>query len=214
MAGGAVVGGLDFLTGLPFGDRTPITETMVAVGKAIFEDLAWLHEADLADQNRALALAADWDVQRSARRSYAQALRNINSGIPRLVAEGNKALLEIEQSSIIQPLYDRLRPPSPEWGAFRLARTATSNVHPYHRDFITSFPNLGVAKDITLAADRWEWISLPDGMWEKWAEGHRGPGTGVSAEERARLVNLPFDAIVRRDYGQIDASLTPPGASV
>lgn len=213
MAGGAVVGGLDFMTGFPLSDPTPISTTMVEVGKAIFDDLAWLHEAYMDDAAHAVVLAAAWDLARNARRKYAEAVAQIASGIPALVAEGNKALLEIEQYSIIQPLYDRLRPPSPEWGVFRIARTATSNVHPYHRDFLTSFSNL-VVKDITLFADRWEWITLPGGMWEKWAEGYRGAGIGINDAERARLVNLPFDRILRRDFDPVDQSLLPPGATM
>lgn len=211
MAGGAVIGGLDFMTSLPFSDPTPITQTMVEVGKAIFEDLAWLHEAFLDDPIAAIALGAVRDISQPARRSYAEALTRIASGAPAEIAEGNKALLEIEQFSIIQPLYERLRPPSPEWGMFRLARTATSNVHPYHRDFLTSFSN-AVVKDITVGDDRWEWITLQGGMWEKWAEGYRGPGIGVDSAERARLVNLPFDRIIQRDFYPIDQSLLPPGA--
>ncbi len=212
MAGGAVVGGLDFFTGTPFSDPSPITTTMVEVGKAIFDDLAWLHEAFLDDPVGAIGLAAARDLTRPARRSYAEAFTRISSGIPQQIAEGNKALLEIEQFSIIQPLYDRLRPPSPEWVMFRLTRTATSNVHPYHRDFINSFPTFGVAKDVTAFGDRWEWINLPGGMWEKWGEGHRGPSVGVDSGERARLVNLPFDRILRRDFAPTIAALEPPGS--
>jgi len=214
MAGGAVVDGLDFLATLPFGDPSPITKTMVEIGKTIFEDLAWLHEAYLDDPIDALVLAGAWDQARPARRSYAEALTRISSGLAPQIAEGNKALLEIEQFSIIQPLYNRLRPPSPEWSVFRLTRTATANVHPYHRDFLTSFPNVGIPKDVTLFDDRWEWINLPGGMWEKWAEGHRGPGIGVNSAERSRLVNLPFDKILRRDFAPIDPSLEPPGADL
>ena len=212
MAGGAVVGGLDFMTILPFTDPSPISNTMVEIGKAIFEDLAWFHEAFVDDLPGAIALASAHDLARPAKRSYAEALRKISSGVPALISEGNQMLLEIEQFSIIQPLYDRLRPPSPEWSVFRLARTATSNVHPYHRDFINSFPSFGVAKDVTLFADRWEWINLPGGMWEKWAEGHRGPTVGVSAAERSRLVNLTFDSILRKDFAPLDPLLLPPGA--
>jgi hypothetical protein len=212
MAGGAVVGGLDFFASMPFSDPSPITTVMVEIGKAIFDDLAWLHEAYIDDQLGAIALAGTQDIIAPARRSYAEAMTRIHSGIPEQIAEGNKALLEIEQFSIIQPRYDRLRPPSPEWAMFRLTRTATSNVHPYHRDFINSFPSLGIAKDVTLFADRWEWINLPGGMWEKWALGHLGSTVGVNGAERSRLVNLPFSKIVARDYAPIDQMLVPPGS--
>ena len=211
MAGGSVVGGLDFMTGMPYGDSNPIANTMVEVGKAIFEDLAWLHEAYLDDPAAAIVLAGAYDLARRSRRSYAEALTRIFSGDVAQIAEGNKALLEIEQYSIIQPLYDRLRN-SNEYGMFRLARTATANVHPYHRDFILASPTI-IPWDITVFNDRWAWITEPGGMWEKWAEGYRGPTVGVSSAERSRLVNLPFDKIVRRDFAPIDQSLLPPGAN-
>lgn len=212
MAGGAVVGGLDYLTGFPlYGDGRPIPISMVEVGKAIFDDLAWLHEAYVDNTVNAIYLAGIYDLNKPSRRSYAGALTLIASGIPEQVSEGNKWLLEIEQYSIIQPIYDRLRN-SDEYGAFRLARTATSNVHPYHLDFILSFPNTNL-KDITNANDRWEWITLPGGMWEKWAEGYRSPTIGIDLTERSRLVNLSFDRILQRDFAPVNTSLLPPGAN-
>jgi hypothetical protein len=212
MAGGAVVGGLDFMTSLPFSDPTPITQVMVEIGRAIFNDLAWLHEAYVDDPAAAILLAGAQDLVHPARRSYAEALTRIHNGSADQIAEGNRALLEIEQYSIIQPLYDRLRPPSPEWGIFKLTRTATGAVHPYHRDFLTSFPTTEF-RDVTLFDDRWKWINLPGGMWEKWAGGWQGPGVGVDASERARLVNLSFDRILRADFQPVNASLQPPGAN-
>ena len=211
MAGGAVVGGLDFLSGTPGGDPTPITTAMVQIGKAIFEDLAWLHEAFLDDANGAIALAAEHDADQPARRGYADALTALASGDPAQIVAGNAALLEIEQFSIIQPLYDTLRSPSNEAGPFRLTRTATGNVHPYHRDFLTSFPSSAAGKDVTVFDDRWEWINLPGGMWEKWSGAYSGAGLGVDDAERTRLVNLPFDNLLRQDWITVDQSLLPPG---
>lgn len=212
MAGGAVVSGLDMLvTLLP--DPSPITRKMVEIGKAIFEDLAWLHEAVLDDTEGAIGLAREHDTAVLARRSYADALKDMLSGDPERVAAGNQALLENEQFSIIQPRYDDLRN-SPEVDIaflFGRTRTATANVHPYHRDFLNSFPTT-VTKNVVVFEDRWEWINLGGGMWEKWVGGFRGPGVGVSADERARLVNLPFDRIRNRDWAPVDPKLEPPGS--
>lgn len=212
MAGGAVVSGLDMLVSL-LPDPNPITRKMVEIGKSIFEDLAWLHEAVLDDPGGAIDLAREHDAGVSARRSYGDALTDMLAGDVQRVAAGNQALLENEQGSIIQPRYDELRNSREVDTAFLFARTrtATANIHPYHRDFLNSFPTT-LTKDVIRFDDRWEWINLAGGMWEKWVGDFLGPGVGVTADERARLVNLPFDRILRRDWAPIDSSLEPPGS--
>jgi hypothetical protein len=69
--------------------------------------------------------------------------------------------------------------------------------------------------DVTVADDRWAWITLPGGMWEKWAERRGTPELPVamSGEERMRLVVLPLDRIMRRDWAPVDQSLLRPGAN-
>ena len=109
MAGGAVVGGLDRMV-LFHTDPSLATTTMVQIGKEIFLDLAWQHEAFLVDPQNAIALAREHDVRRHPRRSYAAAWEQIADGFPYTpaaqVAAGNAMLLENEQYDIIQPLYE------------------------------------------------------------------------------------------------------------
>ncbi|MDA2394495.1 hypothetical protein PDN30_15980 [Bacillus cereus] len=203
MAGGAVVGGLDFFTSLG-GDPSQITTAMVQAGKSIFEDLSWMHEAFLVDPTMAISLASDYDNSNPAKNSYATALELINSGEPAKIAEGNKNLLENEQYTIVQPQYDLIKN---IWEADKMG-SFTSNIHPYHRDFITSRPT----GKITSFDDRWAWITEPGGMWVKWAEGYTGSTIGVDSTERSRLVNLPFDKILRQDFAPIIQELLPPGS--
>lgn len=208
MAGAEVVAGLDFLVSTQ-GDAGPIQAGLVATGRAIFDDLAWLHEAWLDDPEGAVDLAREHDAQSPAQRSYADALAALNSGDAAQIVAGNKLLLEIEQFSIVQPRYDAIGSAF----SFSLTRTAAENVHPYHRSFIESFPTT-VTKDVIVAADRWEWINQAGGMWENWAGGLRNPAVGVDSAERLRLVNLPFDQLLQRSFAvpQEWTHLLPPGA--
>ena len=205
MAGAEVVAGLDYLASTE-GNIGPIQNELVSTAKAIFDDLAWLHEAWLDDPQGAVDLARDYDAQRSAQKSYADALIAWNTGDAGQIVAGNKILLEIEQFSVVQPHYDLLDRAL----TIGLTRTAAENVHPYHRSFLESFPTT-VTKDVVVAADRWEWINLEGGMWEKWT---LGSPAGMDGTERSRLVNLSFDQLLRRDFA-VPAellSLLPPGA--
>ncbi len=201
MAGGAVVGGLDFL--LCTSPETVLTQTMVNIGKSIFHDLAWLHEAFLDDPGSAIALAAQYDADSPARCSYADALRNIASGDASRIAAGNRALLENEQFTIIQPQYD-LVSQSSEAFIFAHTRAFTRAVHPYHRDFLVRFPQ----GDVIAADDRWSWITEPDGMWEKWIA-----MPSIAADERTRLVSLSFSDILNQRFGPVVDALLAPGAN-
>jgi hypothetical protein len=58
-------------------------------------------------------------------------------------------------------------------------------------------------KDVTLADDRWAWITEPGGMWEKWVV--------MPAAERRRLVNLSMDDIMAQRWGSCLPALLPPG---
>jgi hypothetical protein len=211
MAGGAVVGGMD---GFP-PPESFLTQTMVRIGRDIFFDLAWLHEAVLADEPEAVELAELHDgfavyaryegttprYVRSGRvESYAAALRRITADDPSQVAEGNRMLLANEQWSVIQPHYDAISA-SDEVGMFELTRTLVEPVHPYHRSFIESQPQ----GDVRFAQDRWNWITMPAGMLEHWA--------AAGEAERTRLATLPFDALLRRDFGIPGRpDLLPPGS--
>lgn len=199
MAGGAVVSGLDLVSCI---GESELTQTMVAIGKAIFEDLAWQHEAFLDDPQVAITLAHQHDTQHPARRGYGDAWADIASGDPDRLSSGNRALLENEQFTIIQPLYDHIAAGS-EAVVFRRTRAFTNKVHPYHRDFLLDFP-MG---DVIVADDRWAWITKDDGMYAKWAI-----MPTVASQERTRLVSLSFDDILNQQFGPPVAALLPVGA--
>lgn len=211
MAGGAVVGGLDFN-----GSESVLTRTMVRIGKEIFLDLAWLHEAFLDDPALAVELGYLHDVRvltadyssgeppmtlhRGPSQSYGAAWEQISSGNPVAIAEGNQKLLANEQLSIIQPHYDFLIASDQGW-IFERSRAFTENIHPYHRAFLLAFP----MSDIRLANDRWAWITEQNGMLEHWV--------AAGTPERSRLVSLPFDEIIHRQFGPIGRpDLLPPGS--
>ena len=199
MAGGAVVSGLDIASAL---GETFLTQTMVQIGKSIFHDLAWQHEAFLDDPQTAIGLAGQHDAAFPARRSYADAWRAIASGDSGQVADGNRALLENEQFSIIQPLYDKIAASS-EASLFSHTRAFTDKIHPYHRDFLVSFPT----SDVIIAQDRWAWITEDGGMYAKWVL-----MPSVSSTERTRLVSLSFDDLLRQNFAPVVGALMSPGA--
>jgi hypothetical protein len=200
MAGGAVVGGLDLFSNAPYIDPGFLTTTMVRIGKEIFLDLAWQHEAFLADAANAMRLVREHDVRHAAKVSYAAAWEKIISENTEAIAEGNRMLLENEQFSIIQPYYNQLRRNIDSAWFARHIRAFTGNIHPYHRDFLTVFQS----GDVTLYADRWQWIMEPGGMWEKWVI--------MPHEERARLVSLSMDELIGKRWGETIVSLLPPGS--
>jgi hypothetical protein len=206
MAGGAVVGGLDADPG--FAEQS----VMVRIGRDIFNDLAWQHEAFLDAPDTVVNLAALHDQFNTypqydsngvvsyqpgtPHTSYKAAWQKIVSGDPASIASGNRDLLENEQWSIIRPQYDFFQTIS----FSGLAGPFTNNIHPYHRAFLIEEPT----GNILQAASRWDWITHPQGMWEQWV--------AAGAQERGRLVQLPFDQILRGDFGVPGRpDLLPPG---
>lgn len=215
MAGGAVVGGLRLFVAV--GGETFFSQTMVQVGKDIFHDLAWQHEAILDDETNALKLADEHDrtwpaTKRAPRCSYHEAWKHILSRDESRIATGNKMLLMNEQFSIIQPWYDKIAASSAGgWGGpMRSLKAFTNSIHPYHRDFLLSLPTGDIVKD----DDRWSWITETGGMWEKWGEKRGVPAAPIamSRAERARLVSLPINKIIKREFAPVDQTLMPPGA--
>lgn len=229
MAGGAVLGGLRLFVKI-FGEGDPVengkvilfTQTMVRIGKEIFHDLAWQHEAFLDDETNAVKLAAVYDMGKpAAHASYQEAWRHILSRDEARVATGNKMLLWNEQFTIIQPLYDKVKADEDNrhlfgrlfYGPMHNLKAFTNSIHPYHRDFLISLPT----GDIVKALDRWSWITETGGMWEKWAEKRGVPAAPVAMKqtERTRLVKLPMDKLIDRQFGaaqDLDPTLLPPGA--
>jgi hypothetical protein len=206
MAGGAVIGGLD-------SDPAFIAQNiMVNIGKDIFYDLAWMHEAyldapdtivNLADLHDQFNTYPSYDsagthsfVSGTPQCSYKSAWENIASGDPDSVASGNRDLLQNEQFSLIQPQYDYLS----TFLFSGLPTPFTNEIHPYHRAFIVEEPD----GNILQAASRWDWITHPQGMWENWV--------ACGADERNRLLQLPFSQICGGDFGVPGRpDLLPPG---
>jgi hypothetical protein len=200
MAGGAVVGGLDAVPD----DNNRLVATMLRAGREIFVDLAWQHEAAIAAPRDLVRLATFHDAEVGAGTSYARAWQKMLSRDPAAIRAGNRELFKNEQFSITQRCSDALRanPPSRPGWLRRLVRGAsdlTFAIHPYHRDFTLDFPT----GDIGKSEERWAWIMLDGGMWEKWVT--------MPAAERSRLVNLDFDAIVRGSFGETIDELLPRG---
>lgn len=90
-----------------------------------------------------------------------------------------------EQATVVQPQYDFLL----QAGEAGLASPFTNEIHPYHRAFLIDLPT----GDIRQFDPRWQWINLANGMFENWG--------AADVDERARLVQLPFDQILRGDFG-------------
>jgi hypothetical protein len=208
MAGGAIVGGLDLV-----GVDDTSKSIMIAAGRDIFFDLAWQHEAfldgadivDLAglhDQFQTYPTYNTPDgtegfVRVTPAASYADAWRDTTSGDENRIALGNRGLLRNEQQSIVQPHYDHLNAVTSPGG---LVSAFTNTIHPYHRGFLIDSPQ-GNVLDFD---SRWAWITKPSGMLDNWNK--------AGEAERTRLVNLPFDQIIRGDFGDPGRpDLLPPG---
>ena len=128
--------------------------------------------------------------------SYKSAWQKIVSGDPDSIASGNQDLLQKGEFSIVQPQYDYL---STFWFS-GLPTPFTNQIHPYHRSFIEEEPT----GDILQVASRWGWITHPQGMWENWV--------ACGADERDRLLQLPFDHICNGNFGISGRpDLLPPG---
>ena len=202
MAGSDVVRGVDIMAG-KLGESS-VTQKMVEIGKAIFYDLAWQHEAYRDSFEDAFRLATERDRESpTPMSSYAKAWSDINSGDATRVFAGNEALLKNEQFVIIQPKYDDILhdPRADLWlsdeSFFKKTSNFTLNVHPYHLRFRNG--------DVLNQQDRWAWITESGGMWEKWK--------AIPQDERVRLVKLPMDKLVSLAWGNVIDSFVPPGAN-
>lgn len=188
---------------------------MFAVQRTIFTDLAWQHEAALANEDmEQLGLLHDrfdptprYTVPGAAgsprvRKSYSNAWRQIASGA---VPRGNANLLENEQYDIVQPLYNWIK----SEGHNNLASLNARQAHPYHYSFWP--PNNGFVPASVIArhatesilefAPRWAWFTETDGLTDRWDR--------IGAAERSRLIALPSVARKQGRWGSIPSHLLP-----
>lgn len=167
-------------------DPCALTTGIVAVAKDIFESLSWQHELFLESPG---SLVEFWQKKIGhAEYNYDQCWRYISAENPADIALGNQMLLKTEQLLTIQPHYEAIREDFYANRFFRFTRFVMRNIHPYHRRFILEFP----FGDVTFFADRWQWISHPNGMWARWIQ--------LPQIERNRLVALPNEAIIKHQW--------------
>ncbi|MDQ2719720.1 MAG: hypothetical protein M3Z26_08185 [Bacteroidota bacterium] len=205
LAGSAVLGGLDNDASFD-ADPSDVTIGMVNIGKNIFMDLAWQHEAYLdlvitnTDVNTFLSVLDFYDQNFPAKNKYKDAWNTIISGD---IINGNLALLENEQASIIQPVYDSIMGQSNN-AMFQNPSPFINQVHPYHLDFLISKPTGSILN----FNDRWDWIvngkGNGDGMWQKWIT--------IPANERIRLINIDMDKLINHDWSPVLDEFLPTGA--
>jgi hypothetical protein len=62
--------------------------------------------------------------------------------------------------------------------------------------------------DVTVADDRWAWITEENGMWAKWVI-----MPSVASEEHSRLSSLSFSDILSQRFDPVVQELLPPGAN-
>ena len=206
LAGSAVLGGLDNDVSFDV-DPSDVTIAMVNVGKNIFMDLAWQHEAYLdlvvanANTDTFLSALDYYDQNFPAKNKYKDAWNTIISGD---TVSGNVALLENEQASIVQPAYDGLLNESNN-ALFQNPSPFINQIHPYHLGFLISKPTGSILN----FNDRWDWIlngkGQGDGMWQKWI--------AIPATERTRLTNIDMDRLMKADWAPVLNEFMPTGAT-
>ncbi|WP_284740172.1 hypothetical protein [Amycolatopsis sp. RTGN1] len=149
--------------------------------RAIFDDLAWQHQAFVEGGLPALEAAAP--------AGQVGAWRDIASGDPDRVRRGNRALLRHEQEVVLAPSYASIRDiPDFDQIPKRMSAEALSPI-PGGKPFREVVPG----GDITVFADRWKWIEtdmLP--AYE-----------GLTPSRRRQLVDAPLADLADRRW--------PPG---
>jgi hypothetical protein len=145
--------------------------------RAIFEDLAWQHEAFVQAGLSELVATAG---------APADAWRDIASGDPGRVRRGSHELLLREQKTVVAPYYGQIRDLKDfDLIPDQMSREALSPV-PGGRPFREVVPD----GDITVFEDRWKWIEadmLP--AYER-----------LTPQRRRQLVNTPLADLAARRW--------------
>ena len=150
-----------------------VQEALLDAQKAIFWDLAWQHQAfvkgGVAELETVRAAGADVPID---------AWRDIASGDPGRIRQGNRALLLREQQVILAPFYQAIRDiPDFDQIPAQMSLAARSPI-PSGKPFHAVVPD----GDITVFTDRWKWIETD--MLPKYEQ--------LTPARRRQLVHTPL----------------------
>ena len=178
------------------GNLSHALKLLMEMGRDIFNDLAWQHEAyhamGLAEIRRFVTLGV-------LPPGYASAWERINSENTDEVWAGNARLLQFEQQDILKKGYQSLQ-------AMPLVPTGMSvmadSPHPWGKSFYEYYgkdipwtdrylPPVFV-REVTRFTTRWEWLDKD--IWPSWKR--------RTETERTRLINLPLKDLGDRKFGQ------------
>lgn len=169
---------------------------LMEMGKDIFDDLAWQHEAYLALGLPELKRLASLNELSAG---YYEAWQKIDSGDSQKVWEGNCKLLWFEQHDIIAQGYAALH----DMAFVPTAMSALAqSPHPWGKSFyeyygiaptppgFLSSPPPVFIKEVTRFNDRWGW--LENDIWPTWKK--------QSETKRTRLINLSLKDLGDRKF--------------
>lgn len=206
---------------VPFSDMVNIPATdlkffekaFLQMQQKIFLDLAWQHEAFLAGGVEEIDRLADAGAfgKRPQAAAMKKAWRDIASGVPELVARGNKALIYREQHDVIQKDYNKIRrhdwPVGQGFTWFLSRQAGDASPIPGNKPFrdtvaVDTLPDLnpdwvperlipGKDGDVSSFNDRWKWIDkdmLP--AYERFLKEH--------PDEMQETVAIPLEDRAKR----------------
>ena len=126
--------------------------TFLQMQQAIFDDLAWQHEAYLRVGLFAITLLPDVDPNTQLNSAALTAWTQIDSGDAAQIKLGNNALFLREQQAILQPIYNNF-----QWPETNLLGEFTEALFPAPQG--QTFTQVeGNFADITNFQTRWDWI--------------------------------------------------------
>jgi hypothetical protein len=171
---------------------------LMEMGRDIFDDLAWQHEAYLALGLPELKRLRDLNQLGV---SYYDAWQKIDSGNTEKVWEGNCKLLWHEQHDVITLGYAGL---SDMAGVPTAMSALAQSPHPWGESFydyysidttppsFQRYPPPVFVRDVTRFADRWGW--LEKNIWPSWKK--------QSQAARTRLINMSLEDLGDRKFSR------------